>query len=79
MCVCVCVCVSSSFSAPFCVHAALCGDVYTTKHSMHDSFLFLSNTNRLCGVMQTDVLLDSGTCFGFLSNDSAADWSKRWS
>ena len=48
------------FSAPFCVHMALCGDVYTAKHSMYDSFLLISNANRLCSAMQTDLLLDSG-------------------
>ena len=48
------------FSAPFCVHMALCGDVYTAKHSMYDSFLLIPNANRLCSAMQTDLLLDSG-------------------
>ena len=48
------------FSAPFCVHMALCGDVYTANHCMYDSFLLIPNANRLCGAMQTDLLLDSG-------------------
>ena len=48
------------FSAPFCVHMAFCRDVYTAKHSMYDSFLLISNANRLCSAMQTDHLLDSG-------------------
>ena len=48
------------FSAPFCVHMAMCGDLYTAKHSMYDSFLLIPNANRLCGAMQTDLLLHSG-------------------
>ncbi len=48
------------FSAPFCVHMVLCGDLYTAKHSMYDSFLLIPNANRLCDAMQTDLLLDSG-------------------
>ena len=48
------------FSAPFCVHMAMCGDLYTAKHSMYDSFLLIPNANRLCGAMQTDLSLHSG-------------------
>ena len=48
------------FSAPFCVHMAMYGDLYTAKHSMYDSFLLIPNANRLCGAMQTDLLLHSG-------------------
>ena len=60
------------FSAPFCVHMALCGDVYTAKHSMYDSFLLISNANRLCSAMQTDLLLDSGV--SAFSTMTAANW-----
>ena len=66
------------FSAPFCVHMVLCGDLYTAKHSMYDSFLLIPNANRLCGAMQTD-LFTGQWCFGFLSNDSAANWSACFS
>ena len=48
------------FSAPFCVQMAMCGDLYTAKHSMYDSFLLIPNANRLCGAMQTDLSLHSG-------------------
>ena len=62
------------FSAPFCVHMALCGDVYTANHCMYDSFLLIPNANRLCSAMQTD-LFTGQWWFGFLNNDSAANWT----
>ena len=43
------------FSAPFCVHMAMCGDLYTAKHSMYDSFLLIPTF-----AMQTDLSLHSG-------------------
>ena len=65
------------FCAPFCVHMTLCGDVYTVKHSMYDSFLLSSDTKLLCGSMQTDSrLVNSVSTF---SRMTVAVWPARLS